>query len=171
MPRSRPDTGRPATPPSTAKAEPAPARGAPTVGQLWGTRPGRLGVFAVIGATLLGLVITLLAGTEPGVILGVFLVLGTVAAALAIRPGAVYLIFPVPAPTYVVAAVIAGLVHDRGIDTSKTALALSFAQWIAGGFIAMTLATALAVLIAGYRWLQANRPPKGPAAGPPSRLP
>jgi hypothetical protein len=133
------------------------------VGGLWGTRPGRLGVFGVIGATLVGLVVTLLSGTEPGAILGVFVVVGTVAAALAVRPGAVYLIFPVPALAYAVAAVIAGLVHDRGVDTSHTALAISAAQWIARGFVAMTVATGLAVLIAGFRWLRMARPGRGTA--------
>lgn len=139
----------------------------PAVAQLWGTRPGRLGVFAVIGATVLGMLITVLAGSEPGVILSVFLIAGTVAAALAVRPGAVYLIFPVPAPAYAVAAIIAGLVHDRGVDTSSTALALSAAQWIAAGFIPMIIATGLAMLIAGYRFLRAARPPADPPAGRP----
>jgi hypothetical protein len=120
-----------------------------------------------MGATLLGLLITLLLGTEPGVILGVCVVAGTAAAALAVRPGAVYLIFPVPALAYAVAAVIAGLVHDRGVDTSHTALAISAAQWIAGGFIAMTVATGLAVLIAGFRWLRKARPLRGTALGRP----
>jgi hypothetical protein len=139
------------------------------VSQLWGTRPGRLGVFAVIGATLLGLLITVVFGSEPGVILGVFLIAGTVAAALAVRPGIVYLIFPVPAPAYAVAAIAAGLIHDRGVDTSNTALALSAAQWIASGFIPMIIATALAVLIAGYRWLREARSPDGPAPGRPGQ--
>lgn len=125
---------------------------------LWGTRPGRLGVFAVVGAALLGMVITALAGSEPGVILGVLLVIATIAAALAVRPGAVYLIFPVPAPAYAVAAVLAGLIHDHATDTSRTALALNAAQWIAAGFIPMTVATALAVLIGGYRWLRTVQP-------------
>jgi hypothetical protein len=137
----------------------------PPAAPLWGTRPGRLGVFAVIGATLFGMVITVLAGSEPGVILSVFLVVGTVAAAFAVRPGAAYLIFPVPAPTYAVAAFIAGLIHDHVVDTSRTAFALSAAQWIAGGFIAMLVATALAVLIGGYRWLRDERPPDDRAAG------
>jgi hypothetical protein len=121
---------------------------------LWGTRPGRLGVFAVMAATLLGMVITVLSGSEPGLILGIFLIVGTIVAALAVRPGATYLIFPVPAPAYAVAAVIAGLIHDRGADTSLTALVLNAGQWIAAGFIPMTVATALAVLIAGFRWLR-----------------
>lgn len=122
--------------------------------QLWGTRPGRLGVLTVVAATLLGMVITVLSGSRPGVIMGVLLVVGTVVAALAVRPSATYLIFPVPAPAYAVAAVIAGLIHDRAADTSTTALALNAGQWIAAGFIPMTVATALAVLIAGYRWLR-----------------
>jgi hypothetical protein len=134
------------------------------VTQLWGTRPGRLGVFAVIGATLFGMVITVVFGSGPGVILGVFLVVGTVAAAFAVRPGVVYLIFPVPAPAYAVAAVVAGLIHDRGLDTSNTALALSAAQWIANGFVPMIIATVAAVLIAGYRWLREARAPSGPTA-------
>lgn len=111
-------------------------------------------MLTVVAATLLGLLITMLSGSGPGVILGVFLVAGTVLAALAVRPGAAYLIFPVPAPAYAVAAIIAGLVHDRAADGSRTALALNAGQWIAAGFIPMTVATALAVLIAGYRWLR-----------------
>jgi hypothetical protein len=122
--------------------------------RLWGTRPGRLGVFVVMAATLLGLVITVLVGREPGLILGIFLVVGTVVAVLAVRPGSAYLIFPVPAPAYAVAAIIAGLIHDHAADTSRTALALNAGQWIAAGFIPMIAATALAVLIAGYRWLR-----------------
>ncbi|MBO0830939.1 MAG: hypothetical protein J2P28_06865 [Actinobacteria bacterium] len=125
-----------------------------TLTKLWGTRPGRLGVFVVIAATLLGMLITMASGTSPGLILGVFLVVATITAALAVRPGAVYVIFPVPAPAYAVAAVLAGLVHDHAADTSRTAFALGGAQWIAAGFIPMTVATVCAVLIGGYRWLR-----------------
>jgi len=100
------------------------------------------------------MVVTLLTGSEPGLILGIFLIAGTLIAALAVRPGATYLVFPVPAPAYAVAAVIAGLIHDHSADSSLTALALNAGQWIAAGFIPMTVATALAVLIAGYRWLR-----------------
>jgi hypothetical protein len=160
MPRTRPDAGRPDAP-ASPRGGPAAARQLLTVGQLWGTRPGRLGVFAVLGATLLGLVITLLSGTEPGLILAIFLVISTAAAALAVRPGAVYMLFPVPAPAYLVAAFIAGLVHDRAVDGDRTALALNAAQWIAGSFIPIVVATALALLIAGYRWLRGARPPEG----------
>jgi hypothetical protein len=126
------------------------------VTQLWGTRPGRLGVVAVIAAALVGMVITVLVGSEPGLILGIFLIAGTIVAALAVRPGASYLIFPVPAPTYAVTAIVAGLIHDHAADTSRTALVLNAGQWIAAGFIPMTVATALAVLIAGFRWLRSG---------------
>ena len=122
--------------------------------QLWGTRPGRLGVFAIVAAALLGMLITVLSGSEPGLILGIFLVASTIVAALAVRPGATHLIFPVPAPAYAVAAMLAGLIRDHAADTSRTALLLNAGQWIAAGFIPMTVATALAVLIAGFRWLR-----------------
>jgi hypothetical protein len=124
------------------------------VTQLWGTRPGRLGVVAVVAAALVGMVITVLSGSEPGWILGIFLIAGTIVAALAVRPSATYLIFPVPAPTYAVTAIVAGLIHDHAAANSRTALALNAGQWIAAGFIPMTVATALAVLIAGFRWLR-----------------
>jgi hypothetical protein len=51
------------------------------------------------------------------------------------------------------AAVIAGLIHDRATDTSNTALTLNGVQWIASGFVAMTAATILAIVIAAGRWL------------------
>lgn len=144
------------------RTRPGPVPQPPPTVRLWGTRPGRLGVFTVIGAVTVGMLITILADSEPGLVLGIFLVLGTVVAVLAVRPEATYVVFPVPAAAYTVAAVIAGLVHDHAIDTSRTALALSLTQWIASGFVAMVLATGLAVLIAGYRWLRkAAWPPGG----------
>jgi hypothetical protein len=162
MPRTRPGTspaGAPVPSPSGPGGPRPHARSATpgqsaAVTQLWGTRPGRLGVFAVLAAALLGMVITVLAGREPGLILGIFLIAGTIVAALAVRPRATYLIFPVPAPAYAVAALVAGIIHDHGADTSRTALVLNAGQWIAAGFIPMTVATALAVLIAGFRWLR-----------------
>lgn len=107
-----------------------------------------------MAAALLGMVITVLSGRDPGLILGIFLIAGSIVAALAVRPGASYLIFPVPALAYAVTAVVAGLIHDHGADTSRTALVLNVGQWIAAGFIPMTVATALTVLIAGFRWLR-----------------
>jgi hypothetical protein len=128
----------------------------PAPQQLWGTRPGRLGVFAMLAAAVLGMIITIAADAEPGVVLSVCVVIGTLAAALAVRPDAIYLTLPVPALSYAAAAVITGLVHDHATDTSRTALALSATQWIASGFIAMSVATVLAGAIGGYRWWRAR---------------
>ncbi len=128
---------------------PAPGR-AP---RWWGSRPGRLGVLLVIVGTLAGLVGTVLAGSEPGLALGAGLIVGTVAGAVAVRPQAAYVIIPVPALAYVVAASVAGYIHDHAIDTSRTALAVGLTQWIAGGFLIMIAATLLAMAIAAIRWL------------------
>jgi hypothetical protein len=119
----------------------------------WGSRPGRLGVLLVIVGTLAGLLGTVLAGSEPGVVLGAGLIVGTVAGAVAVRPRASHLIIPVPALAYVVAAVLAGFIHDHAIDTSRTELAVGLTQWVAGGFLIMIAATLLAIAIAAIRWL------------------
>ncbi len=119
----------------------------------WGSRPGRLGVFTIIAAALLGAAVTTISGRDPGLTLGVFVVLGTVVAALIVRLRSVYMIFPVPALSYVAAAVLAGLIHDRATDTSNTGLALNAVQWIAAGFVAMMTATILAIAIPAGRWI------------------
>ena len=118
----------------------------------WGSRPGRLGVFVVIGCAALGTLATVAAGAEPGPALGAAVVAGTAAGALAVRPRSVYVIIPVPALAYVVAATVAGLIHDRAGDTSLTALAVHAAQWIASGFVAMGIATLLAIAATALRW-------------------
>jgi hypothetical protein len=124
----------------------------PDASPRWGTFPGRLGVCVVIGSAALGALVTALTGQQPGPVLGVFLVVGTVVAALAVRPRTGYLILPVPALSYLVAATIAGLIYDRSGDGSKAALAINASQWIAGGFLAMAAATLLALIITAVRW-------------------
>lgn len=119
----------------------------------WGSRPGRLGVLLVVVGTLAGLVGTVLAGSEPGFALGAGLIVGTVTGAVVVRPQSAYVIIPVPALAYVVAASVAGYIHDHAIDTSRTALAVGLTQWIAGGFLIMIAATLLAMAIAVIRWL------------------
>ena len=109
------------------------------------------------GGAALGALITVLAGTGPGPMLGVSLVAATLAAALAIQPRAVYRIIPVPALAYVVAASAAGLIGDRAASTSHTALAVSAAQWVAGGFLPMTAATLLTIAVTVIRWIIASR--------------
>jgi hypothetical protein len=150
--------------PGTRSAPPRPARGAagapaerrrlppPRRRPRWGAWPWPRGLALVAASAGIGTVLSVLTGSEPGTVLGVCLVAGTIAAALAVRPGSVYLIIPVPALAYLVAAIIAGLIHDRATDTSRTALIISAAQWIAAGFLAMTAATALAIMIAVIRW-------------------
>jgi hypothetical protein len=119
----------------------------------WGSRPGRLGVFAIIAAGLLGAVVTAISSRDPGLTLGVFILVGTAVAASIVKLRSVYVIFPVPALAYVGSAVIAGLIHDRATDTSNTALTLFAVQWVASGFMVMTAATILAIVIAAGRWL------------------
>jgi hypothetical protein len=116
----------------------------------------------VTGSAAFGALVTVLTGSEPGSVLGVLLVAGTAAAALAVKPRAVYVIIPVPALAYVAAATMAGLVHDRATDTSTAALAVSAAQWVASGFLAMTAATVLAILVTAARWLSTRRRSRGP---------
>ena len=121
----------------------------------------------------------MVARSAPGSLLGFFVVVGTVAAALAIRPRAGRMIFPVPVLSYLVAALLSGAVFDR--SGSKTVLAIDAAQWIASGFFAMALATVLAVVIITARWFLWRRgrpatrdpgwpvPPTGPDRTGPTR--
>jgi len=106
-----------------------------------------------MGSAVLGVIATLVIGHGPGSVLGLFIVAGTVVAALAIRPTAVRMLLPVPALCYVIAALATGLITDPPSDTSKAALAVAAAQWIAAGFLTMVLATILAVALTVVRWL------------------
>jgi hypothetical protein len=114
-------------------------------------------VLIVIGCAVLGMVVTVLARVEPGSVLGVFVVAGTAVATLAVRPRSVYVIIPVPALAYIVTATIAGLIHDRADDSTLTGLAVHAAQWIAGGFLAMSVATLLAIAATAVRWPRRDR--------------
>ena len=102
---------------------------------------------------MLGALITVISGSEPGWVLGVLLVISTAIGGLAVTRRMAYLVIPVPAIAYTVAAFVTGYIHDRSIDTSRTALAASAVQWIAGGFFAMTAATLVAIAIVAGRWL------------------
>ena len=109
----------------------------------------------VAGATALGLAGTVATHSTPGVLLGLGLIGGTVLAALAVRPGAVYLLIPVPPLAYLAAATVAGVLGGSAAGTSRSALAVSGAQWLASGFLAMATASALAAALAvtrGLRW-------------------
>ena len=140
----------------------------------WGTLQGSLGVCIIVASAAVGAIVTMVTRSTPGFLLGFFVVAGTVTASLAVRPRAGRMIFPVPVLSYLVAALLSGIVFDRSADSSKTALAIGAAQWIADGFFAMALATALAIVITAARWFlwRRGRPTTGdpgwpvPPAGP-----
>src|SRR6266566_9796819 len=117
----------------------------------WGALQGGLGVCIIVACAAFGTIATMVARSAPGFLLGLFVEAGTVVAALAVRPRAGRMIFPVPVLSYLVGALISGFVFNRS-GTSKTALAIGAAQWVANGFFAMTLATVLAVAIVTARW-------------------
>src|SRR5579862_1557363 len=143
--------------------------GAPGGLRLGGSLSGGLGVAIVAASTALGASATMLTGKEPGSILGVFVIIGTLAAAVAVRPQAGRVILPVPALAYLVAAMVTGVIYDHSADVSKTALAVNAAQWIANGFSAMLLATVLAVALVTVRWIFWRRSrPVAPAAAWPA---
>ena len=135
---------------------------------------GGLGVCIIVASAAVGAIVTMVTRSTPGFLLGFFVVAGTVTASLAVRPRGGWMIFPVPVLSYLVAALLSGIVFDRSADSSKTALAIGAAQWIADGFFAMALATALAVVITAARWFlwRRGRPTTGdpgwpvPPAGP-----
>jgi hypothetical protein len=111
----------------------------------------------VAGAAVLGALLTIVTGSDPGFLLGLMVVVGTVGASFAVSARRAYLIIPAPALAYLVAAMLAGLIHDRAADSSRTLLAINAGRWIASGFLAMTAATALAVAIAVVRYLRSGR--------------
>ncbi len=113
-----------------------------------------------MASAAVGTIATMVTRSAPGFLLGLFVEAGTVVAALAVRPRAGRMIFPVPVLSYLVGALISGFVFNRS-GTSKTALAIGAAQWVASGFFAMALATVLAVAIITTRWYlwRRGRPP------------
>jgi len=140
----------------------------------WGALQGGLGVCIIVASAAIGAVATMMARGTPGVLLGLFVVAGTVTAALAVRPTTGRMLLPVPVLSYLVAALITGIIHDPAVVSAKTQLAVDAAQWIADGFFAMALATVLAVAIIVARWfLWRRRRPSprdpgwpAPATGP-----
>jgi hypothetical protein len=145
----------------------------------WGALQGGLGVCIIVASTAIGAIVTMVADTMPGGLLGAFVVIGTIAAALSVRPRAGRMILPVPVLSYLVAALVSGVIYNRGTGSSSTALAIGAAQWIANGFFPMALATVAAIVIIATRWLLWHRhrrltptpawsaPTDGPARRPP----
>ncbi|HEX9031691.1 MAG TPA: DUF6542 domain-containing protein [Streptosporangiaceae bacterium] len=145
----------------------APHRGRPgqpgSLARRWGSLPGRLGVVIVIGCALLGALGTMLTGSQPGTLLSLFLLAGTVLAGLAVRQNMAHFVIPVPALAYPLAALAAGAAANPA-GSSLTGLGLGAVQWIAHGFLPMVAATALAIgITAVRRWRSATSP--APARG------
>jgi Domain of unknown function (DUF6542) len=128
----------------------------------WGSLRGGAGVSIVAASAALGAVITIAHRAQPGRVLGVCIVVGTVIAALAVRPRAGRLIFPVPVLAYLIAALTAGIAYNR--STSKTELVLGSAQWIANGFLLMALATGLAIVLVTIRWILRRHDRRAPGS-------
>jgi hypothetical protein len=133
-----------------------------------------LGISAVIG-----IVASLAADQEPGTLLGFFIIVGSIAAVLSIQRGKSYLLFPVPALAFFVAAIAVGKVHDAKLGSSTASLGAGFTQWVAGIFFPAAAATILVVVIGGGRWLlsrqvvtgQSLLSPGGPAPRSPRPAP
>jgi len=147
-------------------------RGAPGILGGFGNFSGLVGIGIVAVSALFGAVITIGLQRDPGTALGVLVIIGTLIAGLAVRARSARLLIPAPTLCYLVAAAIAGAVNDRSSDTSHFAYLVHSASWIAGGFLAMTIATLIAVVITFLRLYLAahnqrrrpsSRPPRGPA--------
>ena len=117
----------------------------------WGELRGGAGVGIVAGSALLGALITIVLRQDPGAPLGVILVLGTLAAGLAVRARSARLIIPAPVLCYIPAGVVSGAINDRAGDTSTFGLMAHGGKWISSGFVAMCVATIVAVVITGLR--------------------
>ena len=113
----------------------------------------RSALLALVAGTVIGIVATLVAGSEPGFLLSLFIIIGALIATLGVRPGAVYLLFPLPAFAFFAGAVITGKIHDSSLSSSTAGLAAGFTQWVAGIFLPMCAATIGVLVIGGARWL------------------
>ncbi|MDA8319737.1 MAG: hypothetical protein M0030_08005, partial [Actinomycetota bacterium] len=119
-----------------------------------GSMPAWMGAAVIVGGALLGLLVALVGGGQPAQVLGlvgVFVIIATIAAGVLVRSGATYLLIPLPAPAFALVAVIIGLLKDHVALSSHTALAVSAAQWAADGFFSMVIATAAAVGMTAVR--------------------
>ena len=167
-PRSRGTSRRPANGPAngTTRGSRADRRSRAPDGRLsriWeGSLRGGLGVSVIAGSALIGAIATIATKSQPGSVLGLFVLAGTVAAALTVQPRTGRLIFPAPALCYLIAALVCGLVYDR--SAGKTEIAVGAAQWVASGFFVMVLATLLAIALTTVRWFMWRRDQQDPAA-------
>src|SRR5204862_156070 len=83
---------------------------------------GGLGVCIIVASAALGTIATMVTRSAPGFLLGLFVEAGTVVAALAVRPRAGRLLFPVPRLSSLEGALIRGVLRDQS-GASYTVLA------------------------------------------------
>ena len=131
--------------------------GGPGILGAFGTLTGPAGIIIVAASALIGTVVTVVTRHDPGNLLGVVILAGTVVACLAVRARSVRLLIPAPTLSYVPAALLAGAINDRALDTTHTADALNAGSWIANGFLMMTLATIVAIVFTALRLLLDRR--------------
>lgn len=137
----------------------------------------RMAMVVLIAAALLGVVVSVALGQEPGDVLGFFVIMGSIAAALGVRSGKAYLVFPMPALMFFVAAIVVGKIHDAKLGSSTASLGAGFTQWVAAIFFPAVVATVLVLLIGGARWIRGRQfgtgqsvvLPSGPARPSPPR--
>ncbi len=157
---SRWPADRPGPPPGHGAGNRSPGSSG-WLSRVWeGSLRGGLGVCVIVGSAMIGAIATIVTKSQPGSVLGLSVLAGTVAAALTVQPRTGRLIFPVPALSYLIAALGAGVVYDRSAD--KTQIAVGAAQWIASGFFVMVLATLLAIALTTVRWFMWRRDQAGP---------
>jgi hypothetical protein len=179
-PGPRPGGPRPRAAGGTSRPDGPAGLGGPQPGLLryLGALSVKASLVVMTVATVAGVLLTVIAGHEPGVLLGTCLIAGSVVAALGIRRSAIYLLFPMPVLAFFVGAVLSGLVHDSQLTSSTAGLGASFLQWVAGIFFPAMIATILVLLIGGGRWLFGSQlvsghapTPAGLAAAPGSARP
>jgi len=133
----------------------------------WSTRRA---VLILVAFALVSVIATIVVNRDPGFLIGLFLIIGSVIAALGSRR-AVHRLIPVPALTYLVTTTVVGAVHDRTNLSDTKEFATSFLTWIGSAFFALAWATGLVVVIAIVRgiiaWRRgANRPSPASSRGP-----
>ena len=96
---------------------------------------------------------TIVAADGPGTLLGVVLITGALAGVLVVQPKAAYRLVPVPALAGFAAVLLAGAVHDRAADASRTQVALNALGWMSDGFVSIAAATVVTLVVAVVRFV------------------
>lgn len=126
--------------------------------------------WVLLGAALLGMVGTIVVGRDPGFLIGLLTIVGSVVAAFGVQRRAVHQLLPLPALSYLVTTTIAGMVHERANLNDSKEYVTSFLTWIGSAFLAVVWATVLVAVISLARWLLSKRVVSGnlPGSGGPA---